>query len=242
MENAAEYLRQLNFASMALRIALAVIVGGLLGLERERKSSPAGFRTYMLVAIGSTMTIMLSQYLDIMLSTKWLAQAQAVGATHDVSRFGAQVINGVGFLGAGTIILTGRKRVKGLTTAAGLWASACLGLAIGAGFYECVGICVALILICMYAFPALETRMILRSRYMNILAELEGFDHFGIVLATLRELGITVCDVDLTKHPEDSRASLGVHLSVYLPKEINHTMLLARLSTLGGIVSIEEGQ
>ena len=242
MENAAEYLRQLNFASMALRIALAVIVGGLLGLERERKSSPAGFRTYMLVAIGSTMTIMLSQYLDIMLSTKWLAQAQAVGATHDVSRFGAQVINGVGFLGAGTIILTGRKRVKGLTTAAGLWASACLGLAIGAGFYECVGICVALILICMYAFPALETRMILRSRYMNILAELEGFDHFGIVLATLRELGVTVCAVDLTKHPEDSRASLGVHLSVYLPKEINHTMLLARLSTLGGIVSIEEGQ
>ena len=242
MENAAEYLRQLNFASMALRIALAVIVGGLLGLERERKSSPAGFRTYMLVAIGSTMTIMLSQYLDIMLSTKWLAQAQAVGATHDVSRFGAQVINGVGFLGAGTIILTGRKRVKGLTTAAGLWASACLGLAIGAGFYECVGICVALILICMYAFPALETRMILRSRYMNILAELEGFDHFGIVLATLRELGVTVCDVDLTKHPEDSRASLGVHLSVYLQKEINHTMLLARLSTLGGIVSIEEGQ
>ena len=227
---------------MALRIALAVIVGGLLGLERERKSSPAGFRTYMLVAIGSTMTIMLSQYLDIMLSTKWLAQAQAVGATHDVSRFGAQVINGVGFLGAGTIILTGRKRVKGLTTAAGLWASACLGLAIGAGFYECVGICVALILICMYAFPALETRMILRSRYMNILAELEGFDHFGIVLATLRELGVTVCDVDLTKHPEDSRASLGVHLSVYLPKEINHTMLLARLSTLGGIVSIDEGQ
>ena len=242
MENAAEYLRQLNFASMALRIALAVIVGGLLGLERERKSSPAGFRTYMLVAIGSTMTIMLSQYLDIMLSTKWLAQAQAVGATHDVSRFGAQVISGVGFLGAGTIILTGRKRVKGLTTAAGLWASACLGLAIGAGFYECVGICVALILICMYAFPALESRMILHSRYMNILAELEGFDHFGIVLATLRELGVTVCDVDLTKHPEDSRASLGVHLSVYLPKEINHTMLLARLSTLGGIVSIEEGQ
>ena len=242
MENAAEYLRQLNFASMALRIVLAVIVGGLLGLERERKSSPAGFRTYMIVAIGSTMAIMLSQYLDIMLSTKWLAQAQAVGAVHDVSRFGAQVINGVGFLGAGTIILTGRKRVKGLTTAAGLWASACLGLAIGAGFYECVGICVVLILICMYAFPALESRMILRSRYMNILAELDSFDHFGAVLATLRELGVTVYDVDLTKQPEDSRAALGVHLSVYLPKEINHTLLLARLSMLGGIVSIEEGQ
>ena len=82
---------------MAVRILLAVVVGGLLGLERERRSSPAGFRTYMLVAIGSSMTIMLSQYIDLMLSTQWAATAQSVGATHDVSRFGAQVINGVGF-------------------------------------------------------------------------------------------------------------------------------------------------
>ena len=116
MESVFEYLRQLNTVSMMLRIVLAVVMGGLLGLERERKSSPAGFRTYMLVAIGSTVTMMLSQYLDIMLDTRWLTQAQALGVQHDVSRFGAQVINGVGFLGAGTIILTGRKRVKGLTT------------------------------------------------------------------------------------------------------------------------------
>ena len=112
---------------MALRITLAVIVGGLLGLERERKSSPAGFRTYILVAIGSTMTVMLSQYLDFMLNHDWLATADRVGIKTDVSRFGAQVINGVGFLGAGTIIVTGRQEVKGLTTAAGLWASACMG-------------------------------------------------------------------------------------------------------------------
>ena len=237
-----DYLRQLNIWSMMLRVLCAMAAGGLVGFERERKGRPAGFRTYMLVALGAALTIMLSQYLNLMFEGPWMEIGDSLGIKTDVSRLGAQVINGVGFLGAGTIILTGRKRVKGLTTAAGLWASACLGLAIGAGFYECVGICVALILICMYAFPALETRMILRSRYMNILAELEGFDHFGIVLATLRELGVTVCDVDLTKHPEDSRASLGVHLSVYLPKEINHTMLLARLSTLGGIVSIEEGQ
>ena len=85
---------------MAVRILLAVVVGGLLGLERERRSSPAGFRTYMLVAIGSSMTIMLSQYIDLMLSTQWAATAQSVGATHDVSRFGAQVINGIGFVPA----------------------------------------------------------------------------------------------------------------------------------------------
>ena len=225
----------MGFLSVAVRILLAVVVGGLLGLERERRSSPAGFRTYMLVAIGSSMTIMLSQYIDLMLSTQWAATAQSVGATHDVSRFGAQVINGVGFLGAGSIILTGRKRVKGLTTAAGLWASACLGLAIGAGYYECVAVC-------MYAFPALENRLIQRSRYMNILAELDGMECLGGVLAALREQGVTVFDIDLSKQPEDRRAQLGVHLSVYLPKGLNHTELLAQLAALGGTVSIEESQ
>ena len=220
----------MSFLSVAVRILLAVVVGGLLGLERERRSSPAGFRTYMLVAIGSSMTIMLSQYIDLMLSTQWAAAAQSVGATHDVSRFGAQVI------------LTGRKRVKGLTTAAGLWASACLGLAIGAGYYECVAVSVALILVCMYAFPALENRLIQRSRYMNILAELDGMECLGGVLAALREQGVTVFDIDLSKQPEDRRAQLGVHLSVYLPKGLNHTELLAQLAALGGTVSIEESQ
>ena len=242
MENVFEYLRQLNTVSMMLRIVLAVVMGGLLGLERERKSSPAGFRTYMLVAIGSTVTMMLSQYLDIMLDTRWLTQAQALGVQHDVSRFGAQVINGVGFLGAGTIILTGRKRVKGLTTAAGLWASACLGLAIGAGFYECALASMAMIFVCMYVLPATERIIIARSRYMNILAELDGMENLGPVLGTLREQGVTVFDIDLSKQPEDRRAQLGVHLSLYLPKNLNHTQLLATLATLGGMVSIEESQ
>lgn len=237
-----EYLRQLNFASMVLRVLLAVLCGGIIGLERERKSSSAGFRTYMLVAIGSSITIMLSQYIDIMLDTAWAEQAAAVGATHDVSRFGAQVINGVGFLGAGTIILTGRRKVKGLTTAAGLWASACLGLAIGAGFYECVLISTVLIFICMYAFPAIEAVLIARSRYMNVNVEMEGLDRVGGLMATLKGDHVTVFDVDLSKHPDDKRAQFAVHLSLYLPKHLTHTRLLAKLSTLGGIVSIEEIQ
>ena len=242
MENVFEYLRQLNIVSMMLRIVLAVVMGGLLGLERERKSSPAGFRTYMLVAIGSTVTMMLSQYLDVLLQTRWLTQAQALGVQHDVSRFGAQVINGVGFLGAGTIILTGRKRVKGLTTAAGLWASACLGLAIGAGFYECALASMVLILICMYALPATERLIMARSRYMNILAELERFEHFGGVANLLREEGVRVHDVDISKEKDSHTAQLSVRLSVYLPKKYNHMELLAKLSTLAGVVSIEEVQ
>ncbi len=224
MESVFEYLRQLNTVSMMLRIVLAVVMGGLLGLERERKSSPAGFRTYM------------------MLDTRWLTQAQALGVQHDVSRFGAQVINGVGFLGAGTIILTGRKRVKGLTTAAGLWASACLGLAIGAGFYECALASMAMIFVCMYVLPATERIIIARSRYMNILAELDRFEHFGGVANLLREEGVRVHDVDINKEKDSHTAQLSVRLSVYLPKKYNHMELLAKLSTLAGVVSIEEVQ
>ena len=129
------YLRELNLFSMMLRVVLAMIVGGIIGFEREKKGRPAGFRTYMLVAVGATLTVILSQYLDLMLHSRWALTAENVGIRTDLSRFGAQVINGVGFLGAGTIIVTGRQEVKGLTTAAGLWASACMGIAIGAGFY-----------------------------------------------------------------------------------------------------------
>ena len=94
----------------------------------------------------------------------------------------------------------------------------------------------------MYAFPALENRLIQCSRYMNILAELDGMECLGGILSTLREQGVTVFDIDLSKQPEDRRAQLGVHLSVYLPKGLNHTELLAQLAALGGTVSIEESQ
>ena len=132
MASVLSYLRELNIVTMMLRILLAVLCGGLIGLERERKNRPAGFRTYMLTALGATLTVLLSLQLDQMLHGPWRALAESIGATQDVSRFGAEAAKGIGFLGAGTIIITARQQVKGLTTAAGLWASACLGLAIGA--------------------------------------------------------------------------------------------------------------
>ena len=138
MEAVLDYLRQMNMVTVMVRLTMAMLFGGLIGLERERKRRPAGFRTYMLVCLGAALTMLLSQYESYMVTHDWAELAAEIGIRTDVSRFGAQVINGIGFLGAGTIIVTGRQEVKGLTTAAGLWASACMGLAIGAGFYECV--------------------------------------------------------------------------------------------------------
>ena len=100
------YLREFHFASVVLRLVLAMLLGGCIGLERERKRRPAGFRTYMLVCLGAALTVLLSLYEYTLITGPWSALAAELGMKTDVSRFGAQVINGIGFLGAGTILVT----------------------------------------------------------------------------------------------------------------------------------------
>ena len=117
-------LTQFNLASALFRILLAVLIGGCIGSERGRHGRAAGLRTHILVCLGATMTVLVGLY-----------STQVLQLGSDPMRISAQVITGVGFLGAGTIITRNHTRVTGLTTAAGLWATACLGLAIGAGFY-----------------------------------------------------------------------------------------------------------
>ena len=131
MITAFDSLRELSMVSVLLRLSLAMVCGGLIGIERGRKRRAAGLRTYMLVCLGATLSVILSQYFYVMLTTVWSVDASLVGRTTDVSRIAAKVIGGIGFLGTGTIIITGKQEVKGLTTAAGLWASASLGIAVG---------------------------------------------------------------------------------------------------------------
>ncbi len=233
-------LRQLNICSMMLRVLLAMLMGGIVGIEREKKGRAAGFRTYMLAALGAAVTVMLGQYLDMMLRTHWAEISGTVGVKTDVSRFPAQVINGVGFLGAGTILVTDRQEVKGLTTAACLWASACMGIAIGAGFYECVLVCGILILVSMRLFPALEEMVIAKSRNMNISLEMDSLDDLGNVIARIKSEGIKLYDVEIEKDVQSHIAKFSVLVSVGLPKKRQHEEVLAMLSALAGIVAIEE--
>lgn len=108
-----------------LRLLLAMIMGGLIGLEREFVNRPAGFRTHTLVCLGSALIMVTGEHL-------FKTYHQLVNL--DPARLGAQVVSGIGFLGAGTIMNDGH-RVRGLTTAASLWVVGCVGLAVGAGFY-----------------------------------------------------------------------------------------------------------
>jgi putative Mg2+ transporter-C (MgtC) family protein len=116
--------RELTVTEIILRVLISVVIGGLIGLERGMKNRPAGLRTYMLVCVGACV---------VMLTNQYTYQVYQVG---DPVRMGAQVISGIGFLGAGTIIVTSRNQIKGLTTAAGLWTAGGIGLAIGIGLYE----------------------------------------------------------------------------------------------------------
>ena len=245
-------LRELNMLSMMLRVILAMFVGGIVGFEREKKGRPAGFRTYMLVALwhrapnmdslvalGATLTVILSQYLDLMLNTRWVLKAQDIGIKTDLSRFGAQVINGVGFLGAGTIIVTGRQEVKGLTTAAGLWASACMGIAIGAGFYECMIIGTLLIVICMKLLPLIENVITRYARNMSIYVSMDSMENLGGVVGYMKYSDIRLYDVEIDKANEHLN-HVNALFSIHLPKRLQHTEVLAKIATLDGIIAIEE--
>ncbi len=240
MEHYLTYLRELNMASMMLRIVLAMLMGGLIGLDRERKNRPAGFRTYMLVAIAAASTQILSQYLAVMLQTQWADAFAIVGQRTDAVRLGAQIVSGVGFIGTGTILLTERQEVKGLTTASCLWASACMGLAIGAGFYECLIVGLILIVLVMRIFPVIDDNILATSRNMNFYVEMDSIEYLGAVVNCVKGRDIRIYDVDIGKVEQNGEQHVRGLFTVKLPRRGPHTELLARIAMLDGIVAIEE--
>ena len=145
-------LREVTYLAVALRIFAAVLVGGILGLERGMKNRPAGLRTYMLVCVGACIVMLTNQYI------------YQVFGSGDPVRMGAQVVSGIGFLGAGTIIVTRRNQIKGLTTAAGLWSAAGVGLALGVGFYEAALAGTVAVFFVMTLLQRMDNKLHRRSR------------------------------------------------------------------------------
>lgn len=146
---------QLSVWDIVLRMACAMLVGAVIGTEREFTHRPAGMRTHMLVSLGACAVMITSQML--------FAQYRVYGATPDPARLSAQVITGIGFLGAGTILKEG-PTIKGLTTAASIWAVACLGIAVGAGYYAVGLVGAACMMITLTVFEWLQ-ELLLRNNY-----------------------------------------------------------------------------
>ena len=222
-----EYLRELNAASIVFRIVLAVLVGGVLGMERGRKNRPAGFRTYILVCLGAALVMMTNQFICNRYDTG------------DPARLGAQVISGIGFLGAGTIIVTKRSHIKGLTTAAGLWSVAAVGLALGIGFYEAAVIAAIAIYFILTVLQYWDAKMQRRAKYMDVYLECAGEISLGMLLSQIRQLDLMIDEIDTPpmKEGEERRAII---VSVALPKRIPHAPLLHQIEEINGVLYAKE--
>ena len=183
--------------------------------------------------------MVLGTYLCAMLSGVW-----SVGLTDatktDISRFGAQVINGIGFLGAGAILVTGRQQIKGMTTAAGLWASACMGLAIGAGFYMAAICGCLLILVTIIVFSKLERIILSHSRNISIYVEYENADDVVDIISKLKAIDVRIFDVEIEKARKSESKYPYALFSVQIPKKTSHTSVFTAISTIEGIRAIEE--
>lgn len=158
-----ELLKDFNTISVIIRILLAMFLGGLIGLEREKSKRPAGFRTHILVCVGSCMTALIGIFV-------W----SETGSTADPLRVSAQVISGIGFLGVGTILVKEHDHITGLTTAAGLWTTAAIGIACGYGFYICALLGTLVVAVTAAILFKFEARGRKKNRKRSFYVEVQG--------------------------------------------------------------------
>ena len=159
-----EYLQEFNAVSIAVRIFLAMVVGGLIGIERGKQGRAAGMRTHILVCLGAALTVMIGVY-----------ARESLGVVNsDPLRIAAQVVSGIGFLGVGTILIKGRFQITGLTTAAGVWATATIGLALGIGFYEGALLVFAATFLTVTLLHKLEYKLGKQQRRFGIYVEINS--------------------------------------------------------------------
>ncbi|MCQ2506416.1 MAG: MgtC/SapB family protein [Lachnospiraceae bacterium] len=222
-----EYIDSTVWLSTIVRIVISLICGGIIGMEREKKKRPAGFRTYMLVCMGATL---------VMMTNEFLTQNYETG---DPARMGAQVISGIGFLGAGTIIVTGRNRVRGLTTAAGLWASACVGLAIGVGYYLGGLVTTVAIVGVMSFLHLIDDKMTAKSRVVNTYIEVDNSSAVGKMISYLKHHDVRIYDIEITR-PTNGDDAVIVLATLKVLNKRSHNEVLHEIEALPGVRVVEE--
>ncbi len=230
IENLFPHLLDLNIESLILRTVLAIICGGLVGLERGRKGRPAGFRTHILVCLGAALSMIISQFIVV----------NYPDIDVDPGRLGAQVISGIGFLGAGTIIVTGRRQVKGLTTAAGLWASACMGLAIGIGFYTAsIIMCIAIGLVSTI-LQKIDGFIISRSKTMDLYVEFRNIKDISSFMKQIRERNMRLADIEINKIKNSRITTVSLLTTITSEKRCVHSDVIEMISAMEGVKFVEE--
>ncbi len=220
---ALNFLRQPDLLGMTIRVLLALVCGGAIGIERTGKRRPAGFRTHILICLGAAMTTATSQYLYIVMHYPI-----------SVSRMGAQVIAGVSFIGAGAIMMTKWQRVRGLTTAAGLWVVAIVGLCCGTAFYEGAVYATVLVLIAEVFFSKLEFHLLRDTREVTVYAEYAKPSCLEDIVSRCHGLGVKIVDLEITKKSDSGGISCAV-LSLLSRQGTGKEEILQKLADIEGV-------
>lgn len=215
--------------TVVIRILLAAVLGGIIGLQRESVNRPAGFRTHILVALGSTLIMLVSIY-------GFGAQVSS-GRLSDPARLAAQVVSGIGFLGAGTILKEGNT-IRGLTTAASLWVVSGIGLAVGAGFYGGAMVTTALVYVALSSLGKVDEYLFHRSQYQSLTVEaLDRPGQLGRIASWLGQHNVSIRNVRLERE-EDNDGKVHVVLNLKLPVDYHLNELVSSLLSLDGVSSV----
>lgn len=206
MDAIVEFLRDLNIWTVAIRLVLATFVGGFIGLERGKQGRAAGMRTHILVCLGSALTMMIGIFV---VELPYITSG-------DPTRIASQVVSGIGFLGVGSILIKGRFQITGLTTAAGLWATATAGLALGAGFYEGAIITFILAVLTVTIFHKIERKAQRRQTRFGIYVEIK--DH-SYVRDAINHLSSTylASDIQVTAPRSGTSGNVGIEANIHNP-------------------------
>ena len=223
-----EYIQAFNIVSVILRLFLATLLGGLIGLERASKGETAGVRTFALVCTGSALAAIANLYLF-----------EATGNT-DTARLPAGVLSGIGFLGVGTIIITGRNYVKGLTTAATLWTTAALGITLGTGYVIGSLLGFFVIIFIVIALSHVSSRLEGKSQYINLYLEVTGKEGIRELLDFLHSGEYEIVTMEKQKKATIEKGDAAVMITVDLKKRTKHMDILAALSNLESVHYVEE--
>ena len=190
------------------------------------------FSAVLIVALAAALIMVVSKYGFSDVTT-------LKGVALDPSRIAAQIVTGVGFLGAGMIFVR-NQTISGLTTAAGLWASACMGLAIGAGFYECVILAFLLMFLCIRLLPYLENYMVERARNMNLYIEYASFDNIGLIIGKIKAQGAQIYEVNIDRSSERKGQYPSAVFTIRLAPNTHHAQVIAAISELDDVMTIDE--
>lgn len=215
-----------NETTALIRLFFALLASGILGMERTRKLRPAGMRTYMLVCIGACSTMLGGIYLYEM-----------YGPGFDPARMAAQVISGIGFIGAGTIMVAPYQKVRGLTTAAGLWAVACLGINIGVGNYViALGVFVSM-LITMFLADKLEVVFFRHLRRIHVTVLMQSLEVVPVIRDNMKTLDISLSNLEFTQAIENNGVSMTCYLR--LKYRTHHKTAIDLLESVPGVLYVE---